>query len=111
MPASEFRKKTVIFVIFAGIIVLLLVVLMPLFKEWLDNYLQYEFGITVTQGGDIVPKSGEVAPMVRTSVTLVYNLVRIVTILLWMALVISVVRFVGFAIVSRIRGSQSEVAS
>jgi len=113
MPASEFRKKAAVFVIFAGILVLLLVVVMPLFQDRLDAYVIKEFGITVTTSGQLIPRSGDAAPplMTQTWISLSYNLVRIITILLWMALIISVVRFVGFAIVSRIRGSQSEVSS
>ena len=113
MPASEFRKKAAVFVIFAGIIILLLVVLVPLVQDRLDKYVSDEFGIVVTPTGQLVPRSGEASPgpMAQTSISLAYNLVRIITVLLWMALVISLVRFVGYAIVSRIRGSQSEVSS
>ena len=113
MPASELRKKTVIFIIFAGIIVLLLAVLMPFCKDWLDNYFLGEFGITVTDSRDLVPRAGDEAPnrMVQTSIALAVNLLHILKILLWMALIISVVRFVGHVIVSTIRGSQSEVSS
>src|SRR5205085_12581531 len=113
MPASEFRKKTAIFVLFAGIIVLLIVVLVPLFEDRLKLYVLQEFGITVTQAGDLVPRDGDLSRnrMVETSISLVLNLVRIVTIALWMTLIIAVVRFVGYAIVSKIRGSQSDLSS
>jgi small-conductance mechanosensitive channel len=49
--------------------------------------------------------------MVATSIALAVNLVRILRIILWMALIISVVRFVGQTILSTIRGSQPEVSS
>jgi len=113
MPASEFRKKAAVFILLAGIVVLLLVVLIPFAQDRLDDYVFKEFGITVTPSNDLVPRSGDAAPntMVQTTISLAYNLLRILKILLWMALIISFVRFVGYSIISTIRGSQSEVSS
>ena len=88
MPASEFRKKAVFFVISTGIVILILV-LMPFAEAQLYAYFQSQFGVTVTPD----------------------HLIRIVSIFLWLALVISVVRFLGYLVVSTIRGSQSEVSS
>jgi small-conductance mechanosensitive channel len=111
MPASEFRKKAVVFVLFAGIIILVLV-LMPFAESQLYGYFLNHYGIAITPDGS-VPRSGEQRPgmIVETSVSLAVNLLRILRILLWMALVISIVRFIGNMIVSTIRGAQSEVSS
>lgn len=112
MPASEFRKKALVFVAFAGMITLILI-LMPSISEELKNYFYTQYGISVTPEGHMVPASGETAPgpMVETSIAIVINLLRILKIILWMALVISVVRFVGHLILSTFRGSQPEVSS
>ncbi|PYS99120.1 MAG: hypothetical protein DMF63_13705 [Acidobacteria bacterium] len=112
MPASELRKKAAFFAIFAGIVILVLV-LMPLVEDRFFSYFLEHYGISITPGGELVPRSGDVPPdmMVKTSIAVAINVIRIVEILLWMALVISVVRFVGHLIVSTIRGSQSEVSS
>lgn len=112
MPASDFRKKAFVFVVFAGIVIVILL-LMPFAEAQLLSYFQNQFGITITPDGHMVPISGEQRPgmMIETSISLGVNFLRIARILLWMALVISVVRFLGSMIVSTIRGSQSEVAS
>ena len=112
MPASDFRKKAFVFVVFAGIVIVILL-LMPFAEEQLVAYFQNQFGITITPDGHSVPLSGEQRPgmMVETSIAIGINVLRIVRILLWMALVIAVIRFLGSIIVSTIRGAQSEVGS
>lgn len=114
MPASELRKKAAVFLIFSGIVLLILVVGMPFAEAQAYGYFLNHFGISITsEGSYTVPESGDQRPgmMIATSVSLVINLLRILRILLWMALVISVVRLVGNMILSTIRGSQSEVSS
>src|SRR5687767_5285152 len=112
MPASEFRKKAIVFVAFAGIVILILM-LMPFAEEQLKAYILGQFGIAITPDGHTVPASGDERPsmMIETSISLGINFLRIIKILLWMALVISVIRFAGNMVLSTIRGSQSEVAS
>ena len=112
MLVSEFRKKAIVFIVFAGTI--LLILLLGAFAEvQLFAYFQDQFGITITPDCHTVPVSGEEPPgmMVETSISLGVNFLRIVKILLWMALVISVIRFIGSTILSTIRGNQSEVGS
>jgi small-conductance mechanosensitive channel len=112
MPASEFRKRAAVFAIFTGIVILILV-LLPFAETWLYGYFLNQFGISITPDGETVPASEDDTPgmMLQTSVSLGVNLLRIVKIFLWMAVVISVIRFVGYMILSTIRGSQSEVSS
>ena len=112
MPASDFRKRALVFILFAGTVTLILV-LMPFAEAQVQAYFFNNFGITITQEGNPVPASGDQPPgmMVATSIALAVNLVRILRIILWMALIISVVRFIGQTILSTIRGSQPEVSS
>src|SRR5688572_18050841 len=106
MPASEFRKKAIVFVVFAGIVTTILV-LMPFIEDQLKAYVLSQFGISITPEGHSVPTSGDDRPgmMVETSISLAVNILRLVKIFLWMALVIAVVRFVGYMVMSTIRGS------
>ena len=137
MPAFEFRKKALFFVALAGTIVLVLV-LMPLVQTQVESYILNQFGISLSKESAPVsdqdgtqpradqtrtqPLPSPSAPpatktevdenvMVATSIALVQNLLHIFKILLWMALIIAVVRFVGFLVLSTIRGSQSEASS
>lgn len=112
MPFTEFKKKAIFFVAFAGIVILILV-LMPFGEAQLQSYLFDQFGIAISPTGEVETRDADVTPgmMAETSVSLIVNLLRIVKILLWMALVISVVRFVAYMITSTIRGPQSEVSS
>jgi small-conductance mechanosensitive channel len=112
MPSSDFRKKAVFFVAFAGIVMLILL-LLPFLEAQLFAYLQNQFNITITPEGHSVPASGEQRPgmIVETSISLAVNFLRIVKIILWMCLVIAIVRFVGYIVLSAIRGAQSEVGT
>lgn len=112
MPASEFKRKAIFFVVFAGIVILILV-LMPFGEDQLKAYITDNFGITFTPQGDPVPPPGPKRPgmMVETSVSLAVNLLHIAKIVLLMMLIISVVRFVGYMVTSTIRGPQAEVSS
>ena len=112
MPFSDFRKKAIFFVAFAGIITLILV-LMPFAEAQLQAYILNQFGITVTPAGEAIPRDGDNPPgmMVETSISLAVNILRLVKIFLWMALVIAIVRFLAYMVTSTIRGPQSEVSS
>ena len=112
MPASEFRKKAAFFVISTGIVIVILL-LLPSVEDKIDAYFSNQYGVTITPERKLVPKSGEAPPgaMVETSAALLINILHIIKILLWMAIVISVVRFFGNMVMSTIRGTQSEVSS
>lgn len=113
MPPSEFQKRAVFFVIFSGIIILILV-LMPFAENLFQSYLLNQFGIDLTPDGNLVPTPGENHPgmMVETGISLLVSVIRLAKILLWMGLVIAIVRFVTYLIMSTVRGStQSEIAS
>ncbi|HKP69274.1 MAG TPA: mechanosensitive ion channel family protein [Pyrinomonadaceae bacterium] len=112
MPAPDFRKRALVFVAFAGTVTLILM-LLPSVEGQMQAYFYNNFGLTITPEGNAVPASGDQPPgmMVSTTIALAVNLLRILRILLWMGLIISVVRFVGQAILSTFRGSQPEVSS
>ena len=113
MPSLELQKKAFYFVIFAGIVTLVLV-LLPVIENGMQSYVLSQFGLAVSPDGNVISTDG-VPPgmMTVTSIGLVLNLFRIVKIALWMALVISIVRFVGYLIVkTALRNTnQSEISS
>src|SRR5688500_20206387 len=111
MPASDFRKKALLFVAFAGVATLLLV-LMPLAEAELLDYLKGRYGFTINASGEPEPLPGAERPgtMAETSVSLLVHIFHVTKILLWMVLIIAVVRFGAYLILSTFR-AQSEVAS
>lgn len=112
MSASEFRKKAIIFVVFAGI-VLMILVLLPFAEDYLKAYILDQFAISIMPDGSTVAASGEERSemVIETSISLGINFLRILKIILWMLLVISIIRFVAYMILKTIRGAQSEAGS
>jgi small-conductance mechanosensitive channel len=113
MPASVFQRKSLFFVIFSGVVIAILVII-PFLETAYQGYLLTEFGLVVTPDGKVVASDANaLGMMTETWVDLVTNLVHIVKILLWMALVIAVVRYVGYLIFATAlrHSSQSEIAS
>jgi small-conductance mechanosensitive channel/CRP-like cAMP-binding protein len=93
MPATDLQKRTIVFLIFAGIVTLSLI-LFPLLEEWTRTYMVSRFGLVIAMDGSVSAEAGGTADMMTaTSISLIVNIVHILKIILWMALVISVVRF------------------
>lgn len=114
MPAAEFRRIAVYFLLLAGSIVLVLFAL-SLVEEWGHNFLVANWGFQIDARGQLTSRTGADAPdmVTSTSVSLLENLLRIVKIILWMVLVISTVRVVIRLISETIlkNASQSEIAT
>ncbi len=98
MQVSELRNRFLVFIIFAGIITLALIVI-PFVEPHLNQYIQEFFGATDARMGD-------------TAATLFDQILRIVKIVLWMSLIISIIRFVNYLIFSTaFRSSSYEISS
>ncbi len=113
MAASELQKKAAYFLIFASILALILI-LFPFAEEWVRAYLAAKFGLIVAADGSVVVADGDMpAKMTETSISLVVNILHIVKIFLWMALIIAVVRFVGHLVVKTAyrNATQGEISS
>lgn len=113
MPSPDLYKKALYFVIFAGIITLVLI-LLPIVEETIKGYVLSQFGLAISPDGSVVSSDGEAPTMMTmTTVGLIVNLIRLAKILLWMALIISIVRFLGYFILkAALRNSnQSEISS
>lgn len=114
MASADLQKRAVFFLIFSGIVILILLAL-PFFENFFQAYLLAEFGLNLTPDGYVVPKDGEARPsmMTETGLMLLVNVLRLIKVFLWMALVISIVRFLSsliFATAFR-AASQSEISS
>ncbi len=97
MDASKLRNKFFFFVIFAGIITLLLVAF-PFIEQPFKDYIHAFFGANDQRMG-------------ATAAVLFDQIFRIVKIVLWMSLIISIVRFVNQLIFSAaLRSTSPEVS-
>ena len=113
MPDSEFQRKTLYFLIFAGVI-LILVLTLPFVEDLFNAYLISQLDLTLGPDGRLISADG-ISPgmMTQTIYDLLINVIHIVKILLWMALVISVVRFLGYLLFSTAlrKSGPTEIAS
>ncbi|MGI8812165.1 MAG: mechanosensitive ion channel family protein [Pyrinomonadaceae bacterium] len=129
MAASQFQKKAVFFLVFSGIVTLVLIAF-PLFESWLRDHLIPQFALKLLPDGRLLemngcdavmqpdgkfiyPETCDAGMMSTTTVELVTNIFHIIKIFLLMALVIAVVRFVSFLIFETAfrRSAQSEISS
>jgi len=97
METSELRNKFVFFIIFAGIITLLLIVF-PFIELPLKDYVSNVFGTTDGRMG-------------VTAAILLDQIFRILKIVLWMSLIVSIIRFINQLIFSTALGSGSHEIS
>jgi small-conductance mechanosensitive channel len=113
MPAIDFRRRSAFFVAFSGIVTLILV-LLPFVETFVFGYLQTQFGLTVTSDGKVVSVDGTMPSMMSaTSIELFVNLFHVLKVFLWMALVIAIVRFIGYLIFTTAfrNANQNEISS
>ena len=106
MPASELQKKAVYFLVFVSIVTIVLIGL-PVVQNWIDLELLPQFGLVLhdsrpaIQGIDpdgklvFLPAS----MMAQTTYSLGVTLAHLIRVFLWMALIVSIVRFIGSIVV------------
>ena len=111
MAATELQKRTVSVIVFVGLTVAILLFL-PVVELWLQASILPQFGMSFTKGWQLTPESAAM-PMHLTYANAVDATFRILKIVLWMALVIAVVRFLAYFIIkTAYRASkQPEVSS
>ncbi len=99
MPVAELKKKAIFFLFVAGALGLFLAIL-PLVIPTVEAYISSSFGNADTMMGE-------------TAVTLFRNILRIVKVIVWMTLIISIIRFLDFLIFrAALRAStQNEISS
>ena len=112
MPTSELQKRFFFFVITAGVVTLVLIAL-PFVENAFNTAVLTQFGLEMRDGQAIAREGSTPSMMLTTLGGLALNLFHIAKILLWMALVVSIVRFISYLVsVTFLRGaSQSEISS
>ncbi len=111
--ASELQKRSVYFLIWAGILTLILV-LFPFLEDWLRIILTDLLGVTINPDGTLTPLEGRTPGMMtETGLSLAFTVLHIIKIVLAMALVVMVVRFVGYLVIKTAsrKGSDREISS
>ncbi|MGI8788359.1 MAG: cyclic nucleotide-binding domain-containing protein [Pyrinomonadaceae bacterium] len=100
MQTSDLRKKFLFFIVFAVIVTFLLIVVSSPFVEIpLKEYISKFFGTTDNRMGE-------------TAATLFDQIFRIIKIVLWMSLIISIIRFLNYLIFNTaFRGNSHEISS
>ncbi len=112
MAASELQKKAAYFIVLAGILILILI-LFPPFEEWLRLDLAARFGLNVSREGIVTLANGESPQMTQTYIGLIVSILNIAKIIVGMALVVAVIRFLGYLVVKTAyrNTKQSEISS
>lgn len=113
MSDTSFQRRAVIFLIATGIITMILM-LLPVAENFLFQYILNQFGLSVGPEGRLATIDGSEVTMVsQTGYDLVINVFHIIKIIVWMALVIVIVRFIGYLIFTAAMRSpgQSEIGS
>ena len=113
MPPSVLQKKAIYFVIFSSVITLVLI-LLPFIEQAIQGYVFSQFNLAISPEGNVVATDGRIPEMMTvTTIDLIITLFRIAKILLWMALIISIVRFLMHLILTTAlrHTNQSEIAS
>lgn len=97
MPKLEFRKRAAWFLIIIAILTAALILLPD--DKTAKDYFAAQFGMVVSSDGEIQTTAGEKAPMMAaTTVGILENLLNVLEIILWMALVVTLVRLVLYLI-------------
>ncbi|MFZ1702007.1 MAG: mechanosensitive ion channel family protein [Pyrinomonadaceae bacterium] len=113
MARSELRSKTIFFLIFAGVVGIVLILAQPII-DLVQPYVISEFGLQIVDDKVITLAGDEASKMAETTVGLALNVLRILKVILWMALIISLVRFVGYMIgrtANRNKTAEGDVSS
>jgi small-conductance mechanosensitive channel/CRP-like cAMP-binding protein len=100
MGESSIQRKIFYFLVFAGIVTILVLAL-PAIESVVIGYILGQFGFSVAADGQLVVADGTAPSMMaQTTYDLAINVFHIVKIILWLGLVIAIVRFVGMLIFS-----------
>lgn len=102
VPTNDLTKRLFYFVLVAGSIALVLF-LFPYFEQVLFSNLGERFGFELTGEGVKFPDAA--SKMTETTMTLIYVVLQLAKVVLWMALVITTVKFVGSLVLSAINRS------
>src|ERR1043166_4296006 len=113
MPWPDIRKRSVYFFITAALIVVILL-LFPLVEGWAIDAVAARFGMVIAPDGTVTMADGSApAKMTETSIDLIIAVIHLLKIVVWMALVIAIVRYVSFLVTKTFyrNAKQGEISS
>lgn len=120
MPASELQRKALFLLIFVAVITAILIAL-PILETWVEIDLFPQLGLVLFEGKpsiQSVAADGKIgylpaSMMAQTTYSLGTTLAQILKVLLWMALVIALVRFLSHLIIKAVyrKTPQGEISS
>ena len=109
MPSSELQKRALIFVIIATVAVTALIAI-PVFEHWLQTFFFPPLGWEFEENWKLTAESARRNMMGPTYVSLIEHFFRLMKVVLAMALVIALVRFIAYLAFGRNEGKR-EIAA
>lgn len=112
MASSELQKRAIYFLGFVALLTAVLIFFPS--DETIFSYTATQLGLQVLADGSLATLAGQKPTMMGdTTISLVVNVLRIVKILLWMTVVVTIVRFVFYSITKALyrNGAPGEVSS
>jgi small-conductance mechanosensitive channel/CRP-like cAMP-binding protein len=113
MASADIQRRTFYFFVTAAVIVVVLL-LFPVIEDWALAAMAARMGMAITPDGTVTMLDGSApAKMTETSITILLSVLHLVKIVVWMALVITVVRYVSFLVTKTLyrNAKQGEVSS
>jgi small-conductance mechanosensitive channel/CRP-like cAMP-binding protein len=113
MASSDIQRRTFYFVLTAGLIIAVLLVY-PLVEDWAIAAMASRFGMMIAPDGTVAMQDGsQAAKMTETSISLLLSVLHLLKIIVWMALVIAIVRYISFLITKTLyrNAKQGEISS
>src|SRR5947199_6292920 len=110
MATTELQKKALVFVVISGIAIVGLVAV-PVFEHWLQNVFFPPLGWKFEEGWKLSADVASRDVMAPTYVSLLEHFFRLLKVVLAMALVIVVVRFVAQLVFGRRGEGQREIST
>ncbi|HEY2865689.1 MAG TPA: mechanosensitive ion channel family protein [Pyrinomonadaceae bacterium] len=110
MPASELQRKALFFIVLSAVVIALLTAT-PFIENWIQTEILPQFGWRFLSPWQLDPDSAKGDMMAATYVRLIDHLFRLLKIILAMALVIAIVRFLTYLLFGRLSESKREISS
>ena len=117
MASSDIRKRTIYFVIFAAAIFVFAFVVFPFVEEWARTAVAARLGYALGPRLTLLDQQGQTVEslpsMVQKSWDLLNNVLHLMNVILWMALVVTIIRYISFLITKTVgrNAKQGEISS
>ncbi|MFT3745474.1 MAG: mechanosensitive ion channel family protein [Pyrinomonadaceae bacterium] len=112
MASSETQKKAIYFFAFVALLTAVLIFFPS--DDTISNYIAARLGLVLQANGSYMTVENNTPTMMaETTISLVVNILRIIKILLWMTVVVTIVRFVFYSVTKALyrKGAPGEVSS